>query len=81
MPGFQPSRTRLVFELAAPIAHQSWTADVLAMANLDHDNYSIVILNLVNDPVGALAKSVALLIGEFFASIRTGILGEHLDSL
>ncbi len=51
------------------------------MTNLDYNDDTNVILNLIEDTIGALADSVALLVGEFLALIGTGIISKHLDSL
>jgi len=51
------------------------------VADLDHDDGTNVILNLIEDTIGALADSVALLVGEFLALIGTEIISKHLDSL
>lgn len=39
------------------------------MTNLDHNDEEGIILNLVNDAVGTLTNSVALLIREFLATV------------
>jgi len=51
------------------------------MTNLDHNDEEGIILNLVNDAVGTLADSVALLIREFLAPVGARVHSKRLDPL
>ena len=57
------------------------SVDVLSVTNLDHNDDKGIILNLVNDAVGTLADSVALLIREFLAPVGARVHSKRLDSL
>ena len=57
------------------------SVNVPSVANLDHNNYAGIILNLVNDAVGTLPNSVALLIREFLASVGARVHSKRLDAI
>ena len=49
------------------------------MANLDHHDTQIAVLDGVNDAVHALADAVAVPPGEFLNSGGTGVISKRLD--
>jgi len=64
-----------------PKSSQSVLVNVPSATNLNHNDDAGIILNLVNDAVGTLANSVALLIREFLAPVQARVHSKRLDPL
>lgn len=60
----------------SPAVHHGYfrsdPADFAPVADLDHPDGQVIVLNGIDDAVCALANTVSLLTGEFFAPGRTG---------